>query len=142
MSLDECWRVGGLPSRSEEEGKECLRVICAGEVGRIVEVLLEEEDWGFEVREEGEEGMERLVIEWIGQREEVITGAKEDGVGGDEREEEEKRFEGHEIERNGGWETERREAGEIQEEMEEREREGVGRTMEGNPDQGGWNDEW
>lgn len=141
MSLDECWRVGGLPS-SEEEGNECLRVLCEGEVGRIVEVLSENEEWTFGVsEEEGREGMERLVIEWIGQREEVITGAKEDGVGGDEREEEEKRFEGHEIERNGGWETERREASEIQEEMEEREREGVVR-IEGNPDQGGWNDEW
>lgn len=82
MSLDECWRVGGLPSRSEEEGKECLRVLCEGEVGRIVEVLLENEEWTFRVsEEEGREGMERLVIEWIGQREEVITGAKEDGGG-------------------------------------------------------------
>lgn len=144
MDLGEIWRIGGLPTspsndRGEEE-EECLRVLCRGEIGRVVETLVEDEGWRFELAKEERgsqrEGIDSLVIEWIGGREGDLREFEEgfaEEVGPGEMG----------LENEGDWQVERREASQVQEEMEERERQGVERSRgEGNPDQGGWNDEW
>ncbi|GAA5883010.1 hypothetical protein JCM16303_006788 [Sporobolomyces ruberrimus] len=133
MVLSEIWRVGGMAqtieyrfvANEEEEGglkhKEsqvCLREKCRGEIGALVAILIEEEDWIFErvgkddQGEEGvgggrgKEGIEALRVGWKGWKADPIFGSEkeEEEYGDDDDDDDEE-----EVPKHGQWTKEARE---------------------------------
>ncbi|GAA6006730.1 hypothetical protein JCM11491_003161 [Sporobolomyces phaffii] len=190
MVLSEVWRIGGLPApggdrprRAEDEGsrrrsdatggeskgekRPCLRELVEGEIGAIISVLLEEDEWVFELviddagQGETKQGIEALRIGWTGwkgapdgtdfEEEEEAEGYGADGgengkVSGSQgtREVDGLTFDGLDDGRTTGddgaeWDSwERRNA--------DRARlvapVGNGQNGWSTPDNGGWNDDW
>lgn len=172
MVLSEIWRTGGLPSsRSqdhelEEEEVEgtgrCLRELVGGEIGALINILLEEEtdqgsDWVFErveVDRNGRsvQGIDALRIGW--RRWEGVKGVYEIEQNGLEDNDEEGDglvFDGFSQPRENGAEswTSSGESTRIETQngsattnCQPNGLAANGREAWGNPETGGWNDEW
>jgi len=189
LNLSEIWRIGGLPSTTTEDSPEgrghdndddyseektnggrkpCLREMVGGEIGTLINHLLDEDeqdgenDWIFERVEKDTNGRKAQGIEamrigwrrWEGRKEEELEEGEESERKG---ESDGLRFDG--LTENGaedGWGRSIQEARLESSNRVETQTEGQSGTpahsngvvadfveeVRGNPETGGWNDDW
>ncbi|GAA5902363.1 uncharacterized protein JCM6883_001381 [Sporobolomyces salmoneus] len=148
LILSEIWRIGGLPSSTQDgEGERmCLREMVGGEIGALIQILLDEdedEEWVFE-RVENAQGLEALRIGWKNwEGIERANGIESGEESGNEEGGEGLVFDG--LRENGfvgttEWGTRARNET-ITPSISDRATAGQNGDW-GNPETGGWNDEW
>ncbi|GAA5841001.1 hypothetical protein JCM3766R1_006635 [Sporobolomyces carnicolor] len=171
MTLSEVWRVGGLPT-SQEGGEMCLREMVGGEIAVLVNALLggnhdnvegdrggavvddvegrsSPTEWVFE-RVDHAQGLEGLRIGWtewrgptsseLGYNHDESTVLDEQG-GRAQETGEELVFEGLREDATAEWNTAPQRQQDVDQEDAQIRSNGWSGTI-GNPEMGGWNDEW